>query len=103
MNEIATIDKDLLPIQRVIRGNESGLGDGRSWLEISIPNGWDDCKKLTKKVLIFNGETFVWRSWNSDRNVCYFIQSNEVATISKSKKRVKTVESVFYEHSLKKD
>ncbi len=85
----ATIEKDLIPIQRVIRGNESGSGDGRSWLEIAIPNGWDDCKHLTNKVLSHNGEKFVWRSWNSDRNVCYFIQSDDIAKfVAKTAKKI---------------
>jgi len=35
--------------------------------------GWDDVKKLTKKVLIYNGRKFVFCSWNSDDLKCYFV------------------------------
>ena len=77
MNEtlVAEIAKNTIPIQRAT------VHEGQSWLEVSIPNGWDDCKKLTKKVLVFGGKTHIWRSWNSDRNVCYFVESLDVAKI----------------------
>ena len=41
-------------------------------LEAEVPNGWDDVKNLTNKVLEFDGKTFVFTGWNSDRNVCFF-------------------------------
>lgn len=79
----AQISNDMIAI-------ESATTDyrGWKWLRISVPNGWDDCKKLVKKVLIFNGETYVWRSWNSDYNYCSFIQSNDVAKIGKGLKKI---------------
>jgi len=54
---------------------------GMTWLTIAVPNGWDDCKKLTRKVLRFNGENYTWRSWNSDKNECYFVNGGKVAEI----------------------
>lgn len=45
---------------------------GLEFLTIECPNGWDDVKKLTKKVLLFDGRRFTFCSWNSDRNVCNF-------------------------------
>jgi len=45
---------------------------GREFLTIDCPNGWDDVKKLTKKVLMFDDRKFVFSGWNSDRNVCFF-------------------------------
>ena len=68
---------DLIPV------TFNDRADMGKWLTVACPNGWDDVKKLTKKVLVYNGETYVWRSWNSDRNESYFIQSNEVANIRK--------------------
>lgn len=45
----------------------------REFLEIDI-SGWDDVKKLTKKVLKFEGRSFVFSGWNSDTNHCYFFR-----------------------------
>lgn len=45
---------------------------GRDFLTIRCPNGWDDVKPLTKKVLLFDGRRFTFTGWNSDQNVCYF-------------------------------
>jgi hypothetical protein len=56
--------------------------DGREYLTIDIPNGWDDVKKLTKKVLTYNGSKFVFTGWNSDTLKCYFVGTKNVATIS---------------------
>lgn len=51
-------------------------------LHVDCPNGWDDVKKLTKKVLQYDGKTFVWSGWNSDRNVSFFkVDSRKFATI----------------------
>ena len=54
----------------------------REFLTIDVPNGWDDVKKLTKKVLNYDGKKFVFTGWNSDDLKCYFVRTNEVATIS---------------------
>lgn len=53
----------------------------REYLTIDVPNGWDDVKKLTKKVLRYDGKSFVFTGWNSETLKCYFVRSNEVATI----------------------
>ena len=45
---------------------------GREFLTISCPDGWDDVKKLTKKVLTYDGRKFTFAGWNSDRNECFF-------------------------------
>jgi len=51
-------------------------------LHVDCPNGWDDVKKLTNKVLLYDGKTFVWSGWNSDRNVSFFkIDNRKFATI----------------------
>ena len=55
--------------------------DGIEYLTIDIPNGWDDVKKLTKKVLRYDGKPFVFTGWNSDTLKCYFVGSNEVASV----------------------
>jgi hypothetical protein len=46
--------------------------DGRGWLYIVVPNGWDDVKKISKKVLTYEGRKFLFSGWNSDRNDCFF-------------------------------
>ena len=55
---------------------------GREFLTIDCPAGWDDVKKLTKKVLKFEGRKFIFCGWNSDRNECFFFKSltSEVQT-----------------------
>lgn len=47
---------------------------GREFLTISCPDGWDDVKKLVKKVLIFDKKKFTFTGWNSDRNECFFVR-----------------------------
>jgi hypothetical protein len=49
-------------------------GDNREFLTFSVPNGWDDVKKLTNKVLTYNNKDFTFSGWNSDRNECYFVR-----------------------------
>ena len=73
---------NLVPILKVQKVDE-GKPFESTWITISIPNGWDDCKKLTKKVLEFEGVNFVWRSWNSDKNECYFVSGGDVAKIKR--------------------
>jgi hypothetical protein len=58
----------------------------REFLVIDCPEGWSDVKKLTKKVLTFDGRKFTFASWNSDVNECYFVRpltkDPQFATIS---------------------
>ena len=46
--------------------------EGLEFLTVDCPNDWDDVKKPTKKVLLFEGRRFTFCSWNSDRNVANF-------------------------------
>lgn len=63
----ATIAKNEIPVRHDIRQDVD-----REFLTISVPNGWDDVKQLTKKVLLFENRRFVFSGWNSDTNECYF-------------------------------
>lgn len=74
--ENAKIEKNLIAVNSHTRAD-----DGTNWLIIDCPNGWDDVKKLTKKVLTYQNETYTFMSWNSDKNVCYFKQNNNVARV----------------------
>lgn len=47
-------------------------GDGSEWITFDIPNGWDDVKKVCKKVLVYEGKRFTFSCWNSDRMECIF-------------------------------
>ena len=49
-------------------------GDNREFLTFKVPNGWDDVKRLTNKVLTHNSKDFTFSGWNSDRNECYFVR-----------------------------
>jgi len=66
---------NLVPILKVQKVDEGKLFES-TWITISIPNGWDDCKKFVKKVLRFDGRNFTFRSWNSDRLEVYFTDHN---------------------------
>lgn len=45
----------------------------REFLKFSV-EGWDEVKKLNKKVLLFDGRRFTFTAWNSDTNECYFVR-----------------------------
>jgi len=49
-------------------------------LTISCPDGWEDVKKLTRRVLRHDGRAYTFIGWNSDRNECFFrsTSGNEV-------------------------
>jgi hypothetical protein len=66
----------LVPVTPITRAD-----DGSKWLRISIPNGWDDVRKICKRVLSFEGATYTFASWNSDTMLCHFRQSDAVARI----------------------
>ncbi len=57
---------------------------GREFITFDV-TGWDEVKKLTKKVLTFDGRDFIFSAWNSDRNEIYFYrplnQELKIATI----------------------
>ena len=63
----ATIVKNEIEVSHAIRPDVN-----REFLTVKCPNGWDDVKKLTNKVLTFEGRKFTYCSWNSDRNVANF-------------------------------
>lgn len=65
MTNITIDPKEMIAEHRI-------ASDGRGWLYISVPNGWDDVKKICKKVLTHNGKKFIFSGWNSDRNDCFF-------------------------------
>ena len=48
--------------------------ENREFLTFSVPNGWDDVKKLTNKVMTYNNKDFTFSGWNSDRNECFFVR-----------------------------
>lgn len=56
----------------------------RDALAVSVPNGWDDVKKLTNKVLSYDGRTFLFTGWNSDTNEAFFRASTQVAYVSRA-------------------
>lgn len=70
----ATISKNEIAVRPRTRDD-----DGSHWLVIDVPNGWDDVKKISKKVLIFEGRKYVFMSWNSDRLECSFKESANIA------------------------
>jgi hypothetical protein len=52
---------------------------GREFLSFPI-TGWDEVKKLTKKVLVYDGRKFVFSCWNSDEMYCCFYRMLDGST-----------------------
>lgn len=73
----AKIETSLIAVTPITRAD-----DGSRWLRIDVPNGWDDVKKLTKRVLSFEGRTYIFSCWNSDTYTCTFRESTKVAKLS---------------------
>ena len=63
----ATVVPNEIPVVYTSRADVN-----REFLTVDCPNGWDDVKKLTKKVLTYDGRKFTFCGWNSDRNTCHF-------------------------------
>lgn len=59
--------------------------DNHEFLTVNVPNGWADVRKLTGKVLTYEGRDFAWTGWNSDSNQAYWARNitgpSNVATI----------------------
>jgi hypothetical protein len=71
----ASISEDLIPVRPNDRG---GMG---KWLTVDVPNGWDDVRKICKKILQFEGRNYAFRGWNSDRNEAFFRESTQIAKV----------------------
>ena len=75
METQAKIEKNIIPITYSER-------DGMEFLTIRCPDGWEDVKKICKKVLTYENKRFTFTGWNSDVNNCYFRRSESFAKIS---------------------
>lgn len=73
----ASIVPNAIPITRVSNWN------GADHIFIDLPDGWATLKPLTKKVLQFDGRTFTFFAWNSDRNEAWFRETKNVATVKR--------------------
>jgi hypothetical protein len=63
----AVIQKNLVPVKHDVRPEVQ-----REFLTVECPAGWADVKKISRKVLSFEGKNFTFTGWNSDKNVAYF-------------------------------
>lgn len=63
----ATINPKEVTVRHSVRPDVN-----REFLAVDCPEGWDDVKKICKKVLTFEGRKFTFTGWNSDRNEAYF-------------------------------
>ena len=57
--------------------------EGDLYIEVAVPNGWDDVKKLVNKVIEVNRIDFCYTGWNSDRNVAHFKNNHRTVGILK--------------------
>jgi hypothetical protein len=55
------------------------LLDDREFLKFPI-TGWDDVKKVCKKVLLYDNRKFIFSCWNSDYNYCVFYRMLDGST-----------------------
>ena len=57
--------------------------EGDLYIEVAVPNGWDDVKKLVNKVIEVNNIDFCYTGWNSDKCIAYFRHNNRTIGIIK--------------------
>jgi len=78
----ARIAKDEIAVRYSARADV-----GREFLEIDVPNGWDDVKSIHTRVLIYENKRFIFTGWNSDSLKAYFARpfgaEPEIAKIAK--------------------
>lgn len=65
----ATLVPNEIPVRHSVRPDVN-----REFITFSVPNGWDDVKKVCYKVMLFDGRRFIYSGWNSDRNECFFFR-----------------------------
>lgn len=63
----ATVVPNAIPVRYSIHPDI-----GLEFISFDIPNGWDDVKRVCKKVLTYDGRPFTFSCWNSDRMECVF-------------------------------
>ena len=71
----ATILENELAVEHIVREEV-----GREFLKFKVPNGWDDVKKVSRKVLEYDGKKFIFSGWNSDHNYCCFYRMLDGST-----------------------
>ena len=69
MTSTASFTNDLIVLRAVSRPEYN-----QEHITIAAPRGWDDVKKMTGKVLSFDGRKFTFIGWNSDNNEAYFVR-----------------------------
>ena len=67
----ATVIPNEFPVRYSVRENTE-------FITFDVPNGWDDVKKVCKKVLSYDGKKFTFSCWNSDDLYCCFRRDNGV-------------------------
>ena len=58
--------------------------EGDLYIEVAVPNGWNDVKKLVNKVIEVNQLDFSYTGWNSDRNIACFKHNHRTIGIIKN-------------------
>ena len=71
----AKVVSNLIPVNHIVRAGE------RDRLHLDVPKGWDDVKKICRKVLQYEGRNYSFIGRNSDRNEAFFIEGGSFATI----------------------
>ena len=58
--------------------------EGDLYIEVQVPHGWDDVKKLVNKVIEVNQLDFSYTGWNSDKCIAYFRHNHRTIGIIKN-------------------
>ncbi len=58
--------------------------EGDLYIEVQVPHGWDDVKKLVNKVIEVNQLDFSYTGRNSDKNIAYFKHKHKTVGIIKN-------------------
>ncbi len=76
----ATIAPDLIEVFPSFREDMQPCGH---YLTVRVSDGWNDVKKICKKVLQYEGRNYTFTGWNSDTNNCYFREATSLAKIKR--------------------
>ena len=80
---VSTMIEGLIAVNKVTVTKPISI-EGDLYIEVAVPNGWDDVKKLVNKVIEVNSLDFNYTGWNSDRNIACFKHNHRTIGIIKN-------------------
>ena len=80
---VSTMIEGLIAVNKVTVTKPISI-EGDLYIEVNVPNGWDDVKKLVNKVIEVNSLDFSYTGWSSDRNIACFKHNHRTIGIIKN-------------------